>query len=60
MSSRYEYILSKTSPLPSGKILVLAPHADDEVIGCGGTIAGHIQKNNPVKVVILTDSARGD
>lgn len=60
MPIRQGYILSKTSNLPSGKILVLAPHADDEVIGCGGTIVGHVQKNNPVKIIIMTDSRQGD
>ena len=60
MSSKYEYIVSQVSSVPSGRILVLAPHADDEVIGCGGTIIAHINKNNPVKIVILTDSSCGD
>ncbi len=60
MSSKYEYIISQISPIPSGRVLVLAPHADDEVIGCGGAIIAHINKHHPVKVVILTDSSRGD
>jgi len=35
--------------------IVLAPHPDDEVFGCGGAIISHIRQNQPVKVIILTD-----
>lgn len=38
-------------------VLVLAPHPDDEVFGCGGAIAGHVAAGVPVQVVILTDGA---
>ncbi|MFY7979881.1 MAG: PIG-L deacetylase family protein, partial [Sediminibacterium sp.] len=30
------------------RILVLAPHPDDEVLGCGGTIAKKIREGNLV------------
>ncbi|TAG35676.1 MAG: glycosyltransferase [Polaromonas sp.] len=36
-------------------VLVLAPHPDDEVFGCGGAIASHIKAKQSVCVVILTD-----
>ena len=36
------------------KILVVAPHADDETIGMGGTIARHAHSGNKVTVVVLT------
>ncbi|PFE13343.1 PIG-L deacetylase family protein [Bacillus cereus] len=36
------------------KHLVIAPHHDDEVIGCGGTIAQAISKGEHVKVIIIT------
>lgn len=36
------------------KILVLAPHADDEVLGCGGTIARHVSDGDQVTVVVAT------
>jgi LmbE family N-acetylglucosaminyl deacetylase len=34
-------------------ILVLVPHADDEVLMCGGSIAKHIEQGDTVSVVIL-------
>ena len=37
--------------------LVLAPHPDDEVFGCGGAIASHGLLGQPVCVVVLTDGA---
>jgi len=39
------------------KVLVLAPHPDDEVFGCGGAIALYAQQAVPVHVHILTDGA---
>ena len=37
--------------------LVLAPHPDDESLGCGGLIAEACLHNSPPLVVILTDGA---
>lgn len=45
--------------IPAESVLVLAPHADDEVLGCGGAIAAHVAAGVPVKVVIATDGAFG-
>jgi LmbE family N-acetylglucosaminyl deacetylase len=36
------------------KILVIAPHPDDEVVGCGGTIAKHAEKLDEVYLCIVT------
>ena len=36
-------------------VLVLAPHPDDEVFGCGGAIACHVERGEPVSVVILSN-----
>jgi len=38
-----------------GRILVLAPHPDDESLGCGGLIAESCRLGRPPLVVILTD-----
>jgi LmbE family N-acetylglucosaminyl deacetylase len=37
------------------KIIVFAAHPDDEVIGCGGTIARFTAEGNEVHVVYMTD-----
>ncbi|QDU84302.1 putative glycosyl transferase [Planctomycetes bacterium Pla163] len=42
------------------RVLVIAPHADDEVLGCGGMLAFHTQRGDSVRVVVLTDGALGD
>ncbi|MEY4950071.1 MAG: hypothetical protein RL698_2282 [Pseudomonadota bacterium] len=43
-----------------GRVLVLAPHPDDETIGCGGAIALHLAQGDPVSIAIATDGALGD
>ena len=45
---------------PDGdRILVMAPHPDDDVIGCGGTIRLHRQFGHTVSIIYLTDGERG-
>jgi LmbE family N-acetylglucosaminyl deacetylase len=36
------------------KILIIAPHPDDEVLGCGGTIAKHAKNGDEVYLCIVT------
>ena len=36
------------------RVLVIAPHPDDEVLGCGGTIAKHVQGGDEVYLCIVT------
>lgn len=36
------------------KVLVFAPHNDDEVLGCGGTIAKYVAEGNEVVVCEIT------
>ncbi len=40
-------------------VVVLAPHMDDETIGCGGTLARHVQAGATVRVIFLTDGRQG-
>ncbi len=42
-----------------GVIVCLAPHPDDEVIGCGGALAMHAARGDVVTVVHVTDGAGG-
>lgn len=46
-----------TARFGTGRMLVLAPHPDDEVFGCGGAILRQIEDGGTIKVVILTDGA---
>jgi LmbE family N-acetylglucosaminyl deacetylase len=40
------------------RLLVLAPHPDDEVIGCGGLVAQHLRERRAVRVVVVSDGAQ--
>src|SRR5262249_19086405 len=40
-----------------GRVLVVAPHMDDEVIGPGGTLLLHRQAGSQLGVVFVSDSA---
>jgi LmbE family N-acetylglucosaminyl deacetylase len=42
------------------RILCLAPHPDDEVLGCGGTLALLAARGASVHVVVVFDGALGD
>jgi LmbE family N-acetylglucosaminyl deacetylase len=39
---------------PTDRILVLAPHPDDEVLGCGGVLQRAIARGIPVEIAFLT------
>src|SRR6266704_639393 len=40
------------------RLLVLAPHPDDEVIGCGGLVALHLREGRKVRVVVANDGGQ--
>lgn len=39
------------------RVLVIAAHPDDEVLGCGGTIARHAESGDEVQVLIVAEGA---
>ncbi len=41
------------------KILVLSPHPDDDVLGCGGAIAHHVASGDKVTTVYVTSGEMG-
>ena len=41
------------------KVLILSPHADDEILGCGGTIARYSKNGYDINVLILTNANYG-
>lgn len=61
-SFRVRLIQTRAGVLPSlalsGRVVILAPHPDDEVIGCGGLIQRLVSQDNPPHVVILTGGGK--
>jgi LmbE family N-acetylglucosaminyl deacetylase len=60
-----DYYRGQLKPLPvetgiMKKVLVFAPHQDDEVIGCGGLMAYLKTQNCDLHICFLTDGAPGD
>ena len=51
---------STMTQLPGERILVLAPHPDDECIGCGGAICRYLEQGSRLLVVFVTDGRQGD
>lgn len=47
----------RTGLPPARRILVVAPHPDDESLGCGGTIALYVQSGATVEVLVVSDGA---
>ncbi|MHB8354729.1 MAG: PIG-L deacetylase family protein [Burkholderiales bacterium] len=44
-----------TDVLEARRVAVLAPHADDEIFGCGGALASFVAHGIPVHVAVVSD-----
>jgi LmbE family N-acetylglucosaminyl deacetylase len=51
---------TQTTPVLANRVLVLAPHYDDEIFGCGGLLAQLSRAQAEIRVLYLTDSSGGD
>ena len=45
---------------PGSVVAVLAPHPDDDVLGCGGTLIKHGKAGHSISTITLTDGCQGD
>jgi LmbE family N-acetylglucosaminyl deacetylase len=53
--------LPRTTTRPErGRVLLCAPHADDDVLGAGGTCALHAAQGDFVHVIVAYDGLEGD
>lgn len=59
--SRPLFDLPELIEKPDGtRVMVIAPHADDEALGCGGTLYKHHLAGDSVTAVFMTDGSQGD
>jgi LmbE family N-acetylglucosaminyl deacetylase len=54
-----ELVPYETSTFSANRVLVFAPHPDDEVLGCGGALADLLERGARLEVVLVTDGAAG-
>ena len=56
-ASSSKWPLASLAAITGGRALILAPHPDDESLGCGGLIGASCAAGAPPFVVMLTDGA---
>lgn len=49
-----KYSLPLEEKIPADKVLAIAPHQDDESIGCGGTLIKHAKSGGSLEIVFCT------
>ncbi|HZX48060.1 MAG TPA: PIG-L deacetylase family protein [Nitrospirota bacterium] len=52
--------MAKIDGLNEKKILILSPHPDDDIIGCGGTLQKYRQKGAEITCLYMTDGRKGN
>jgi LmbE family N-acetylglucosaminyl deacetylase len=60
MMNEQQVIPYHTADLCGHRVLVLAPHPDDETFGCGGALLLHRRHHDPVRVIFVTSGEAGD
>lgn len=60
MKHEQQVIPYHTANLCGHRVLVLAPHPDDETFGCGGALLLHRRQLDPVRVIFMTSGEAGD
>jgi LmbE family N-acetylglucosaminyl deacetylase len=60
MIQEHEIMPYHVSPPAGDRIIVLAPHPDDETLGCGGTIRLLVEARKKIKVIFLTSGDKAD
>lgn len=53
----YDEVLYYFSASEKDKILIIAPHPDDEILGCGGIIKKFLSSSIQVEILLLTDGS---
>ncbi|MEM7480781.1 MAG: PIG-L family deacetylase [Acidobacteriota bacterium] len=59
MSHPHPPLPGASGKVTAGDLLVLAPHFDDEVLGCGGLLLQRLAAGAAVRVLFLTDGGGG-
>lgn len=54
-----ELVPYEVSTFAASRVVVFAPHPDDEVLGCGGALADLLDRGAHLDVVLVTDGAAG-
>jgi LmbE family N-acetylglucosaminyl deacetylase len=53
--------VARVTPMPPrGRVLVIAPHPDDETFGPGATLALHARQGDPIHAVFVCSGIQGD
>lgn len=55
----FTVLLLNVTYVYTGTVMVFAPHPDDDIIGCGGTLIHHVKRGDNVMCVYMTSGEAG-